>query len=147
MSALKNITNIILLGAFMIPATVFAQDRVVPNAEIPPAIQQYVKKHFPNQSIVKVEMDMEGTKKEYEIKLDNRTELEFNGQYQVEKIDGKSAIPASSIPAPINEYVKMHYPNNTVTEWETEWNHQEVKLDNGIELEFDLKGAFIRIDN
>jgi len=90
---------------------------------------------------------MEGTKKEYEIKLDNRTKLEFNGEYQVEKIDGKSAIPASAIPAPINEYVKMHYPNNTVTEWETEWNHQEVKLDNGIELEFDLKGAFIRIDD
>lgn len=147
MNNFKKIKSVILLVIFIMPITLFAQDRIIQNSEIPVAIQNYIKTHFPDRTIVKAEIDMEGTKKEYEIKLDNKTELEFNRKYQIKKIDGKSALPASVIPPAINEYVKTHYPNNVITDWEIEWNHQEVKLDNGIELEFNLKGRFIRIDN
>lgn len=143
---LKRIATAVLLAVFMMPLLALAQEQTVPNADIPQAIQKYIQTHFPNQSIVKAKVEMEGLSKEYEIKLNDRTELEFDGKYQIKKIDGKSALPSTVIPAKISDYVRANYPNNVITDWEIEWNHQEVELDNGLELEFTMNGEFIRID-
>jgi hypothetical protein len=149
MNILKSITTIILLGAIFMTTPALAQikerDKTVPFSELPGAIQQYVKSHFPNQSVTKVEVEMKGTEKAYEVKLDDKTELEFNSQLQVEKIESKNALPASTLPTSIQTYVRANYPNNAIKEWEIEKKHQEVKLDNGIALKFDLEGAFLRI--
>ena len=75
------------------------------------------------------------------------TELEFNSKYAVIKIDSHTALPVSVIPLKIREYVASHYPKNAIVHWELEWKHQEVKLDNGIELEFTMKNTFVRVDN
>ncbi len=146
MHHLKKITYIILWAVLFLPIYLIAQDRVIPHSEIPSAIQSYIDSHFPDQAVVKAEIDMEGIKKEYEIKLADRTELEFNSKHQIKKIDGKNALPASVIPEKIRDYVHTNYPNNVIIGWEHEWKHQEVKLDNGIELEFTMAGKFIRVD-
>ncbi|HRZ41628.1 MAG TPA: PepSY-like domain-containing protein [Bacteroidales bacterium] len=147
MNNVKKIAKAVLFVFFLTPVALFAQDRIIPTSEIPSAIQTYIKTHFPGQTIVKSEIDMEGTNKKYEIELNDKTELEFNSKYQIIKIDRKTALPISVIPSKIYEYVKANYPKNSITEWEKEWKHQEVKLDNGIELEFTLNGTFIRIDD
>ncbi len=133
---------------FILAASVatFAQDRVITVSEIPEAIHTYIKTHFPNQTIVKAEIDVEWTKEEYEIKLNDRTELEFDSKFQIKKIDGKGELPSTVIPLEISNYVKANYPDNVITDWELNRKHQEVELNNGLELEFTLEGEFIRID-
>ncbi len=125
----------------------FLQDRIISNDEIPDKIQNYINTHFPTLEVVRAEIDFEGITKKYEIKLSDRTELEFNGRYQIIEIDGKSALPESVIPQKIRNYVSTNYPNNSIIGWDLGRRHQEVKLDNGIELEFTLKHKFIRIDD
>ncbi|MBZ0242130.1 MAG: PepSY-like domain-containing protein, partial [Bacteroidales bacterium] len=74
-------------------------------------------------------------------------ELEFNSAYQIIEIDASTQLPNSVIPQSILDYVSEHYPDNYITDWELENNHQQIELDNGLELEFGLDGVFIRIDS
>lgn len=55
----------------------------VPTSIIPEAIQKYVKDNYPDTKILKLERD----KKEYEVKLTNRTELKFDINFNLIDID------------------------------------------------------------
>ncbi len=146
MKTINKSTSLFLFILFLMPVITLAQDKVIPAANLPAEIQNYIKTHFPTQQIAVAEIDYEGIFKEYEVKLNDKTKLEFDRKFQVKKLESKSALPETVIPNKINEYMKLNYPNNSITEWEKERKHQEVKLDNGLELEFTLKGKFIRID-
>ena len=55
----------------------------VPTAIIPAAIQKYVTTNYPDAKILKIERD----KKDYEVKLSNRTELKFDLKFNLIDID------------------------------------------------------------
>lgn len=55
----------------------------VPAALIPAAIANYVKKNYPQTTILKIERD----RRSYEIELSNRLELKFNNSFQLIDID------------------------------------------------------------
>jgi len=59
------------------------KDAAVPAALVPAAISLYVKNHYPNTHIVKVEKD----KRKYEVDLSNGVEVTFNTRFQVTDID------------------------------------------------------------
>ncbi|TGY27008.1 PepSY-like domain-containing protein [Bacteroides caecimuris] len=56
---------------------------VIPAATIPTAIRQYVTTNYPDVKVQKIERD----KKEYEVKLSNRTELKFDLKFNLIDID------------------------------------------------------------
>ncbi|MDO5607510.1 MAG: PepSY-like domain-containing protein [Capnocytophaga sp.] len=147
MKYLNKIELVITLCFFMMPVAFFAQDRVLQSTEIPSEIHTYVKKHFPKHTITRAEVDTEMMKKEYEIELNDGTDLEFDSKFQIKKIDSRTALPASVVPVALMQYAKKHYPNNTITGWETERKQQKIELNNDVELIFNTKGKFIRIDD
>ena len=55
----------------------------VPAAIIPAAIKDYVKAHYPDARVLKIERDRRG----YDIKLSNRLELKFNNDFEIVDID------------------------------------------------------------
>lgn len=55
----------------------------VPKQIIPSAIAEYVKAHYPDVVVVKIEKD----RKEYEVKLSNRIELTFDLKFNLKDID------------------------------------------------------------
>lgn len=55
----------------------------VPEALIPVQILEYVKSKYPNNKILKIELDHFNT----EIELDNRLEYTFNRNYQLIEVD------------------------------------------------------------
>lgn len=138
-----------LLIAFALTPSVsaFAQDGVVPFKEVPVTIQNYVGTHFPNTKVKQAKIDYEGLTKEYDIHLDGDITLEFDTKNKIKEIKSIAKLPESVISSKISEYVKVKYPNNYIIEWELDKTHQSVKLDNKTELEFSLKGKFLRIDN
>lgn len=56
---------------------------VVPSDIVPAAIQTYVKAHYPDAKILKIERDS----RDYEIKLSNRVELKFDLKFNLMDID------------------------------------------------------------
>lgn len=55
----------------------------VPAAIIPSAIRDYVKKHYPDAKVLKIEKD----NRDYEVKLSNGWELKFDKRFNVTDID------------------------------------------------------------
>lgn len=144
MKLVKSAAFLILL---MITTLTFAQDNIVPYSQIPSEIKNYVTAHFPKHSVIQSEIDMEGLSKQYEINLNEGIELKFNNKNLIIDIDGKSKLPDSVIPEKIRQYIATNYPNNVITDWEIEEKNQQVCLDNDLDLEFNMNGDFIKIDN
>lgn len=124
----------------------YGKDMLINFADLPEKAQSYVKTHFPDAKPVKVEKEKDGLSIKYELKLGNMIDLDFNSKGEIIGIDGNSKLPDSVIPEKILEYVKKNYPDNYITDWHLEKKTQEVELDNELELKFDLKGKFLRID-
>ncbi|PNW29162.1 hypothetical protein BKP44_05565 [Formosa algae] len=114
--------------------------------EIPSEITTYVSTHFDTSTITQAEKETENSGITYEVLLDLNYQLEFNSDLEIVEIDGITALPDSVIPELILEYVTTNYPNQIITDWELETNYQQVELNNGYELEFELNGDFIRLD-
>ncbi len=123
------------------------KERIIPASELPVEITNWISTHFPDNEIVRSKVEIKKNKKKYEIYLQGGFNLEFNSRKEITEIDGHTKLPDSVIPDKIKQYVDANYPDNFIISWELERNKQEVELDNGIELEFDLNGNFIRIDN
>ena len=122
-------------------------DVLLSEAEIPTAIKTYIETHFPSNTIVRAEKDTENNTITYEIYLSENINLEFDSASNIIDVDGVIQLPNSVIPQSILDYVSVNYPNNVITDWELEFNPQQVELNNNIKLAFEMNGNFIRIDN
>lgn len=124
-----------------------AQDRKIPKDQVPEQINAFIATYFPNNAVLKASFDNHPVYKKYEISLTDKVSLEFSPDYKIKEIKSKSKLPDEVIPAQILEYVKTNYPNNVITDWELDDGNQQVELDNGIGLEFNLKGKFIKVED
>ncbi|MCK9217950.1 MAG: PepSY-like domain-containing protein [Firmicutes bacterium] len=123
-----------------------AQEIYLEIDKAPSEIRAYVATHFPENKIVSIKKDQELNKLEYEVKLEKRIELEFRSNYEIKKIESKSALPNSVIPEKVRAYVFKNYSPYKIVSWKQKSNKQEVELDNDWDLYFDLAGNFLRID-
>lgn len=144
MNTLKFISCSAILFIF---TQVNAQDRYLQSNEYPEKIVSFVKTHFPEDQIVTIKEEKERRKVEYEVKLNSRTELEFDGKFSVKKIESKTGLPDSVLPEKIVKYVAENYPGRKIEEWKKKRRYQEIELDNSLELEFDFDGNFMKIDD
>ncbi|MEO5789252.1 PepSY-like domain-containing protein [Gelidibacter sp.] len=124
-----------------------AQNRKIPKEQIPEKINTYIATYFPKNTVLKASFDDHPVYKKYEISLSDKVSLEFRPDYKIKEIKSKSKLPDEVIPVKILEYVKSNYPNNVITDWELDDGNQKIELDNGLDIEFTLKGQFIRVEN
>lgn len=127
--------------------TSHAQDRDIPIDQIPKKITTYLETHFPDNAVLEASFDDHVVYKKYEIFLEDRVSLEFSPEYKVMEIKSKSKLPDAVIPKQILKYVEINCPKNVITDWELDDGNQQIELDNGIDMEFDLKGKFIRAED
>lgn len=144
---MKIIKFIPCLAFLFIFSQIQAQDRYLKPDEFPKKITSFVEAHFPDQWIVSIEEEKDKRKTEYEVKLSDRTELEFDQNYAIKKMDSKTGLPDAVLPDKIVKYVAENYPGRKIEEWKMKRKYQEVELDNSLELEFDHDGNFLRIDD
>jgi len=142
-----QILGIIATLGLLLFATSCDEEKGLSDNEIPTEISSYVTTHFPTHNIIRVTEDKDGTRKSYDVVLSGNIKLEFNSQKEITDIDSSSKLPDSVIPQAIRDYVSENYPDNFITDWELEDNHQQVGLNNDVDLEFTMDGGFLRVDN
>jgi len=120
---------------------------VLDEGKCPAEIKTYVEHHFPGKKMLQCIKDVDGLDVDYEVVLEGNYRLEFNKSKEIDNIKGLEKLPDSVIPPVVLDYVKTNYPNNIILEWDLDKNIQEIKLDNRIELVFDLLGNFLRVDD
>lgn len=114
--------------------------------ELPAQVKSYITAHFPQHNVVKYKTEVKPHKAKYKVYLNDDIKVEFNEKFEPVEIDGDSGLPDSVIPEKVLSYVKKNYQGMKIVEWERKTSKQEVELQNGVELEFDLQGNFLRID-
>lgn len=84
---------------------------------------------------------------EYELRIDDGTKMQYNQRAVLEKISNKAGVKEAFIPAGIMQYVRETFPNAVITEFKRSPMKQEVELNNDLELVFNKRGQFLRIED
>ena len=142
-----QILGILLTLGLLLIATSCDDDKGLSENEIPNEITTFITTHFPSNNIIRATKDKDGSRVSYDVTLSGNVKLEFNSQREITDIDSNTKLPDSVIPQAIRDYVTENYPNNFITDWELEDNHQQVGLNNDVDLEFTMDGGFLRVDN
>ena len=122
-------------------------DRIISPSQLPEAATKFIETHFNGVKISYAKID-DG---KYEVRLADGTELDFKRSGEWDKVDCKlSPVPGSIlalIPAGITAYVESNFPEASIVKIDYERRRIDVELDNDLDLEFNLKGEFLRIDD
>ena len=113
-----------------------------------PEIETFVETYFPQTTILNVETD----DNEIEVKLEDRTEIDFTVNFEWKNIDCEDSqiygvVPTELVPTQITDYVTANYPNSHIDKIEKHNFGWEIELNNGIEIEFDSNFNVIEIDD
>ncbi|CEN37970.1 PepSY-like domain-containing protein [Capnocytophaga cynodegmi] len=144
---MKKLATMLFL---LVGMTINAQESVVTQNELPQEAQSFIKKHFSQYTLDYIILDKEYfSSDDYTVRFSEGLKIEFNEKGEWTEIDGNyNEIPTEFISKNITSYVKAKFANTRIVKIEKGFfGTQEVKLSNGLELEFDSKGNFKRVDD
>jgi hypothetical protein len=141
--------TILFVSMLVMSVTTWAgNDKPIQISQMPQAAQQFIKKHFTNQSVAVAKVETELLDKNYDVIFTNGDKVEFNKKGQWTNIDCKhTQVPVEVIPMAIQKYVSQQFPNAKVVKIQiTDRKGYEVDLSNGFDIEFDKKMNVIDLD-
>ena len=143
---MKKYFSVVLIA--LCSLTACANEQVIPFDQVPEPAKAIVAAHFDASQIAYVTLDKDLLDAEYDIKFNDGRSLEFNKAGELLKVDCKQTeVPAALIPEAVRAYVKANFPNAFITEWSKDDRRWKAEINAGLELEFNSKYEFIRIDD
>ncbi len=127
--------------------TVQPQAQAAATQSLPEPITAFLKQHFPDATVAGVETDRDHGSVEYEVHLNNGTQIDFDANNQWDQVEAMKGVPAYFIPKAIASYVKSNYQDMTITKVNKEYHGYEIELSNGLDLNFDRSGQFLGMDD
>lgn len=123
-------------------------DRPITVAELPAAAQQFIQAHFAGVEVSYAEVDEELFDKDYKVVFVNGSKVEFAKDGAWKDVDCKYAeVPAAIVPQQIRDYVAQRFAGRKIVAIDRDRRDYEVKLDNGLDLKFDLKFRLVEVDD
>lgn len=118
-------------------------------SQLPVKARELVKKNFPKINISYLKIDDEIFRsKNYEVTLTDGTEIEFDKNGEWKEIDcKKNEVPAVFVSDPITQYVSQYYPDQHIVKIEKLRRGYQIELSNDLDITFDVKGHFLRMDD
>jgi hypothetical protein len=132
------------------PLALFAQkDKKIEWDELPQKAQTFLKTNFTKEKAQQILQETEDYLETiYQVTFQGKLKIKFDKNGNWKEVDGhRKPIPTRFIPEKILTYIKKSFPNNEVVKIEKEKKKYEVEISNGLELEFDRDGNFLRIDS
>lgn len=113
-------------------------DIVISEKDLPTSAKSFLSSYYPDNKIVKVELDVEHAGAKYDVKLSNGAEVEFDaaGNWIAVDAPAMGSVPAGIVPAEITSYVDANYQGALITEISKEAYGYEIELSNGAEVKF-----------
>lgn len=123
-------------------------DKLITFAQLPAPAQATVKQHFDEANVAFCTMDREWFGKEYKVQFNDGTEIKFEGDGSIHKVDCQfRAVPDALIPEVVLQQVKAQFPQAVIVEWgKDDWGWK-AELSNQLELKFNNKYQMIGIDD
>ena len=128
--------------------TACANEQVITYDQVPEPAKAIVAAHFDATQVAYVLLDKGLLNDEYEVRFNDGRTIEFNEDGELLKVDCKlTEVPSALIPEPVQAYVKTNFPNAFITEWGKDDRRWKAELNSGLDLEFNSKYEFVRIDD
>ena len=119
-------------------------DQVINFNQLPANAQAMLKQHFGDRMPLIVTMDWD----DYTIMYDSGEKVEFDKQGNWKDIDCRSSqVPTALIPEQIKANIRTSFPGTTILKLDRNRRGYEVKLNNGLEIEFNRQFQVIDIDD
>lgn len=129
----------VILMVLAIPAAGLFADRVIPVEKLPQQAKDFISTNFSGKTATYVEADYN----EYEVTLNDGTEISFSGKGEWKEVKSYTGVPAAVLSSSITNQVTQNYPDAIIIEAEKNWNGIELKLSNRMEMYFDNSGKLI----
>ena len=143
---MKKYFSVVLMA--LCSLTACAKEQVIAYDQVPEPAKAIVAVHFDASQIAYVTLDKGLFDDEYEVRFNDGRSLEFNKAGELLKVDCKLAeVPSALIPELVRQYVKANFPNAFITEWGKDDRGYKAELNSGLDLEFNSKYEFVRIDD
>ena len=117
--------------------------------KLPSASIAFIEQHFPGETILLAEKELNAGVTEYDVKLSDGTEITFDKDGEWQGVNcGTRQVPDAIVPSNILEYVTQNFPEAFITEIEfkTLVKRYQVELNVDVELHFDKDGNLVNID-
>ena len=119
-------------------------DQVINFNQLPQQAQTLLKQHFANKVPLIVTMDWD----DYTIVYETGEKVEFDKQGNWKEIDCRtSSVPTALIPEQIKSHIRATFPGTTIINLDRNRRGYEVKLNNGLEVEYSPSFQVIDIDD
>ena len=119
-------------------------NQVITYNQLPEAAQTLLKQYFAGKVPLIVTMDWD----DYNIVYESGEKVEFDKQGNWKEIDCKvSRVPSELIPEQIKSHIKATFPGATILKLDRNRRGYEVKLNNGLEVEYNRAFQVIDIDD
>lgn len=139
----------IALAAIVAVMPLAARDRVSRTAtDLPTAAQTMLNKYFKGVNVSHIKIDSGLFSTDYDVVLTDGTEIDFDSDGQWTEVDcGRKAVPEALVDKNIRYYVSKNYAGSPIVKISADRRKYEVELLNGVDLEFDRSGRFLRVDD
>ena len=136
-----------LFAALSILPASAGNDRIIVVGELPAAAQQFITTHFKGVEVSYAKVDEDWFDKKYKVIFVDGAKVEFTRNGEWKEVNCKfSAVPDGIVPAQILKYIDQNHEGAKVIEIDRDKRDIELKLNNRVELTFDLKYNIIDID-
>lgn len=141
---MKKFGLFLLMTLVMCMSVKADDDRVITYQQLPQNAQAFLKQYFSKLVPLVVTMDWD----DYTIMYESGEKIEFNKQGEWKEIDCRvSHVPTALIPEQIKSNVQQSFPGTTIIKIDQNRRGFEVKLNNGLEIEYNRSYQVIDIDD
>ena len=141
----RSIKAILLLVAMLVSFNARADhDQVITYDQLPEVAQAFLKQYFADKVPLVVTVDWD----DYAIRYSSGEKVEFDKQGNWKEIDCRSSlVPAELIPEEIKTNINATFPGAIILKLDRNRRGYEVKLNNGLEVEYSPTFQVIDIDD
>lgn len=137
---MKKVLTALVLLFLGLGITIHAEDRerAITFEKLPQTAIQFINQYFSKDQVLLISEESEIFEKEYKVLLSNNVSLKFDRNGEWTEVECKlNAVPNDLIPSKISTWIDQKFPGIAVSEIQREKRGWEVRLMNGISLEFD----------
>lgn len=145
---MKTSLKVVLLVLLFTGFTANAQKKTITVKELPQTAQTFITNNFKGQTVSFAVKEKEMMDTDYTVQLSGGFKLEFDKNGNWEEINGNGkAVPAAIIPKNIADYVAKNQKGHKIIKIEKDKMGYDVDLSNGLGLDFDSNGKFLKVDD
>lgn len=145
---MKKILALCVALATLVGTAHADEKRAIDIGQLPAAGQEFLKTYFDGHTVAFVAEEGLLWGKEYEVRFTDGTQVEFDEKGAWKEVRVRAgAVPDALVPQDVAGLVGRDYPQVAIRGIERDRQGWEVRLSNGLELEFDRQMRLVDIDD